>query len=100
MTTAPAAAALGANSLLRPPPALKKATSTPSNEVVASSRTLWGRPSTSIVFPALRAEAMSVNRWAWSPRCSMRLMNSLPTAPVAPTMATLRNMFTQPAYQY
>ena len=58
-TTAPALTATGANRLLLSPPAENKARSTPANELSVSSSTVYSRPRSVILRPALRAEASS-----------------------------------------
>ena len=55
MTTAPAATAAGANSLLMLPPAEKNAICTPLKLSLVSSSTMYVLPRKSIFFPALRA---------------------------------------------
>jgi hypothetical protein len=57
MTTAPAAATLGAHSLLVPPPALKSAMSMPEKSDDAMSSTVICSSPHGSCLPALRAEA-------------------------------------------
>ena len=88
MTTAPAAAADGPYSREIPPPALKSAMSTPTNESCVSSSTTISLPRNNIVLPAERAEANSFSLLSGKFRCSRQSNISTPTAPVAPTIAT------------
>src|SRR6267378_3263901 len=76
-TTAPALTAMGVNFLEMPPPAENSAISTPSNELSSSSSILPTR----------------------KPRLSMVAMNSAPTAPVTPAMATTGSFFTGSLHQ-
>src|SRR6266851_6154157 len=87
ITIAPAARAAGANSRLRPAPALKKAMSMPLKESAFSSSTLQALPLNSSVLPAERAEASSLSEPTGKFRRSRTRRISMPTAPVAPTMA-------------
>jgi hypothetical protein len=88
-TIAPAAAAIGANSREVPAPAEKKATSTPSKAPLASVSTRTGLPLNSSSRPAERADARSRSVPTGKPRRSSWPISSAPTAPVAPTMATV-----------
>ncbi len=94
MTTAPAFTATGANFLEMAPPAENSAISTPSKERSESSSTtiLWPRNPT--VLPAERALASAFSLPTRKPRFSMMAMNSAPTAPVTPAMATTGSFFT------
>src|SRR5688500_18318673 len=91
-TIAPAATAAGANSLLIDPPALKNAILTSLNESFVSSSTVYVLPMNSTVLPAERADASSFRFLMGNLRSARTLRNSWPTAPVAPTMATLTDM--------
>jgi hypothetical protein len=77
-----------------PPPAENRAISTPSNEFSLSSSitTFW--PRKSMVLPAERALASALSLPTRKPRLFMVAMNSAPTAPVTPTMATTGSFFT------
>src|SRR5665213_415761 len=92
ITTAPAATAAGANSLLIDPPAEKKAICTPLNASLVNSSTTMLLPSNSTVFPALRAEANSRRLFMGNFRSASTVRNSCPTAPVAPTIATFTDI--------
>ena len=87
-TTAPACTAIGANSFEMPLPALKSAMSTPAKDAAVSSSTTTSWPKAGRVLPAERAEASSVSLPMGKLRFSSVLIISIPTAPVAPTMAT------------
>ena len=87
ITTAPAAAAAGANSSEMPPPALKRARSMPEKESGLSSFTACSRSRKRSVLPTERAEAKRLNSPICKSLCSKHLSISSPTAPVAPTMA-------------
>jgi hypothetical protein len=88
ITTAPASAAAGANCLERPPPAEKKAMSVFSNERPVSSSTGSSSPRNAIRLPAERADASSRSDASGKGRFSKSCKNSVPTAPVAPAIAT------------
>src|SRR6266568_4463014 len=98
-TTAPAFTAMGVNFLEMLPPAENSAISTPSNELSLSSSimTLW--PRKSIVLPADRALASALSLPTRKARLSMVAMNSAPTAPVTPAMATTGLLFTGSLHQ-
>src|ERR1700704_2074938 len=98
-TTAPAFTAMGANFLETPPPAENSAISTPSKEFSVSSsiKTFW--PRKSIVLPADRALASALSLPTRKARLSMVAMNSAPTAPVTPAMATTGLLFTGSLHQ-
>ena len=89
-TTAPACVAKGAYCREIPAPALKSATSTPANDASVSSCTTISSPLKGSVFPAERALASSVSFPTGNFRFSSVFIISIPTAPVAPTMATCR----------
>ena len=89
MTTAPAAAAERACARLMSPPAEKKAISTPSNAVSDNSVTEIDSPIHSTILPADRADAISLYSAAGNRRRASTWANSRPTAPVAPTIATV-----------
>ena len=88
MTTAPALTATGANFWEIDPPALNKAKSTPSKTSAVSSRTSTGAPWNSSCLPADCAEASKVSWPTGKFRRSSTRIISMPTAPVAPTIAT------------
>src|SRR3954470_7766384 len=88
-TTAPAATANGANFSLTDPPAEKSAMSTPANE---SSRKTLTRRYFSLngkLCPADRSEARRRSSFTGKSRSSSTSRICSPTAPVAPTTATL-----------
>src|SRR5476649_775015 len=87
-TTAPAFTAMGAYCLEMPLPAQNKAMSTPAKAPSVSASTVSSRPRTICVLPADLGEASSFSEASGMPRLSMQPINSRPTAPVAPTMAT------------
>jgi hypothetical protein len=87
-TTAPAFTAAGANFREMPPPAENSAISTPSNDRSVSSSIAIFSPRKSMVLPAERALASALSLPTGKLRLSMVAMNSAPTAPVTPTMAT------------
>ena len=91
-TIAPAATAAGANSLEIEPPAEKRAISMPLKLSFVSSSTLYFWPLYSIVLPADRADASSLRFLMGKLRSASTVRNSSPTAPVAPTTATLTAM--------
>jgi hypothetical protein len=93
-TTAPAFTAMGENFLEMPPPAENSAISTPSNEVSESSSMRTFCPRKSMVLPAERALASALSLPTRKARLSMVAMNSAPTAPVTPAMATTGSFFT------
>ena len=93
-TTAPALTAIGANFLEMPPPAENSAISTPSNEFSVSSSMTIVCPRKSSVLPAERALASAFNFQSGNRRFSRVAMNSAPTAPVTPAMATTGSLFT------
>ena len=93
-TTAPALTATGANFREMPPPAENSAMSTPSKEFSVSSSITICWPRKSIVLPAERALASAFSLPTGKPRLSMVAMNSAPTAPVTPTMATTGSLLT------
>ena len=88
ITTAPAFTAAGENFLEVPPPAENSAMSTPSKECSVSSSITIFSPRKSTVLPAERALASALSLPTRKPRRSMVAMNSAPTAPVTPAMAT------------
>ena len=98
-TTAPAFTADGANSLLIEPPALKNAIFTPAKESCFSSSMTYSLPANVAVFPALRLLASSFRFAIGNFRSASTLRNSCPTAPVAPTIATLTAIALTPAKQ-
>src|SRR3954463_11505054 len=88
-TTAPASANRGAHSSLTLDPAEKRAMSKPWIASSSSGRTVSGPPPHSFVRPAERSEAKGTTSSAGNERsCSTSSMVE-PTAPVAPTTATL-----------
>jgi len=93
-TTAPALTAIGANFLEMPLPAENRAILTPSNECSFNSSITILSPRKSMVLPAERALASAFSSRTGKPRRSMVAMNSAPTAPVTPAMATTGSFFT------
>src|SRR6185437_2634008 len=93
-TIAPDLTAAGANFLEMPLPAENSAISTPSKErsETSSITTFWPRNETAL--PADRALASAFNLPTRKPRLSMVAMNSAPTAPVTPTIATTGSLLT------
>jgi hypothetical protein len=77
-----------------PPPAENSAISTPSKEFSLSSSIMIFCPRKSIVLPADRALASALSLPTRNSRLSMVAMNSTPTAPVTPAMATTGSCFT------
>src|SRR4051812_22134697 len=94
MTTAPAFTADGENFRDVPPPAENSAMSTPSKERSVSSSMTMVSPRKLRVLPAERALASAFNFRTGKPRLSMVAMNSAPTAPVTPAIATTASFFT------
>ena len=94
ITTAPALTAVGANFREMPPPAENSAISTPSNEFSVSSSITILSPRKSMVLPAERALASALSLPTGKARLSMVAMNSAPTAPVTPAMATTGSLLT------
>src|SRR5215469_11271084 len=92
-TTQPAAAAIGANSLEILPPALNSAMLMPANESLVNSVTATSAPLKVCFFPIERAEASKISLPTGKLRFSNVLIISTPTAPVAPTIATLGFLF-------
>src|SRR5438270_513606 len=88
MTVAPARTASGAKRFEVPDPAEKSASCTPSKPSSVSSRTGSSRPRNLKVFPAERADANSRSSASGNARSSRQRISSIPTAPVAPTIAT------------
>src|SRR5262245_3098886 len=88
MTTAPAFAAIGENRFEGPLPAENSAMSTPSNERSLSSSTTISCPRKASLLPAERLLASAFSRLMRKPRLLRVAMNSAPTAPVTPAMAT------------
>ena len=94
ITTAPALTAAGANFREMPPPAENSAMSTPSNDFSVSSSITILSPRKSMVLPAERALASALSLRTGKARLSMVAMNSAPTAPVTPAMATTGSLLT------
>src|SRR5680860_993709 len=88
-TTQPASRAMGAYSLETAPPAEKRAMSTPLKRSGDSSRHSTSSPLKASLFPAERSEANGTSSCRGKSRSSSMLNISRPTAPVAPTTATL-----------
>src|SRR6266566_1096527 len=88
MTTHPARAASGANSLEMLPPALNNAISMSAKEFLVSSFAAISSPRNRSFLPTERADASNVNPPTGKLRFSSVLIISMPTAPVAPTTAT------------
>ena len=95
-TTAPAAAKRGACSRARAPPAEKRATSMPAGSAAARSSTSTSPQGVATRVPADRAEAISRISPTGKERRSRVAIISRPTAPVAPTTATLRRLMRPP----
>src|SRR5688572_16925271 len=95
-TTAPAATAAGANSLLMLPPAEKNAILTSLKLSFVNSSTVYVLPANSTGLPALRALARSLRFLIGKLRSASTVRNSCPTAPVTPTIATLTDMTSTP----
>src|ERR1700733_13863586 len=87
-TTAPLATAMGAKRLDVELPAENNPMLTPFRPSSVNSRTGTGLPRNGSVLPAERADANSRNSDTGKLRRSRHPNNSIPTAPVAPTMAT------------
>lgn len=87
ITMQPAFAAEGANSREIPPPAEKRAISTPSKLSCVSSWMVISSPQKFLVCPADLAEASSVSLLIGNFLSARQLSISSPTAPVAPTIA-------------
>src|SRR5579859_201617 len=94
MTTAPAATASGENLFEVALPAENSAISTPSKERSLSSSTVISCPRKASFFPADRAFASAFSLPTRKLRLSMVAMNSRPTAPVTPAMATTGSSLT------
>src|SRR3569832_379189 len=92
-TTAPAFTAIGPYFLEIDPPAENSAMSTPSNDFSVSSWMTIFSPLKSIVLPTARALASATSLPTGKLRFSSVAANSAPTAPVAPTMATVGFFF-------
>jgi hypothetical protein len=93
-TTAPAFTADGANLREMLPPAENKAMSTPSKERSVSSSITICLPRKATVLPAERRLASAFSWPTGKARRSMVAMNSAPTAPVTPTIATTGSLLT------
>ena len=87
-TMAPEFTAMGTNSLEMDAPALKKARSVSVKELTWRGSTVSSWPRKGIVRPADLGDARSRMEEAGNFRFSMTARSSIPTAPVAPTMAT------------
>src|SRR6266850_8398366 len=87
-TTAPLLTATGAKRLDVELPAENNPMLTPPNPSSVNSRTASGLPRNGSVLPAERADANNRNSDMGKLRRSRQPNNSMPTAPVAPTMAT------------
>ena len=88
-TTAPAAAAMGPYSLLMLPPAENRAISTPSKESLVKTSTGISLPMKVTFLPMDRSEASGTSRCTGNRRSSRQATICCPTAPVAPTTATV-----------
>src|SRR3954453_1920363 len=93
-TLAPALTAIGANFLEMLPPAENRAMSTPSKARSVSSSMTTSCPRNDTILPAERALASALSLPTRKPRLSMGAMNSAPTAPVTPTIATTGSLLT------
>jgi hypothetical protein len=94
MTTAPAFTAIGENFRETPLPAENSAISTPSKELSRSSSISMVSPRKPTVLPADRALASALSLRTGNPRLFKVAMNSPPTAPVTPAMATTGSLRT------
>src|SRR6185369_13268402 len=94
ITTAPALTAAGENFRDVLLPAENSAMSTPSNDCSVSSSITILSPRKSMVLPAERALASALSLRAGKARLSLVAMNSAPTAPVTPAMATTGSWLT------
>ena len=79
MTMAPAAATLGASSLLAAPPLEKRAMSMPEKSAVAESSTVTSSPLKGSVVPAERADAKNRTCSSGKSRSSRRARMTPPT---------------------
>src|SRR5437868_7563905 len=93
-TTAPDLTAIGAYFFEMLPPAENSAISTPWKAWGVSSSTRIRSPRKSMVLPAERALASALSLPTGKLRLSMVAMNSAPTAPVTPAMATTGSWLT------
>src|SRR5580698_1383495 len=94
MTTAPAFTAIGENLRETPLPAENRAISTPLKESSRSSSISMVSPRKPTVLPADRALANALSSRTGNPRLFKVAMNSPPTAPVTPAMATTGSLYT------
>src|SRR6185312_11401569 len=94
MTTAPAFTAIGENCLETVLPAENSAMSTPAKESAFNSSMVISSPRKESLRPADRALASAFSLPTRKPRLSMVAMNSRPTAPVTPAMATTGSSLT------
>jgi hypothetical protein len=94
MTTAPHLTAIGENLLETLLPAENSAMSTPSKEFSTSSSMTISCPRKASLLPAERLLASAFSLPTRKPRLSMVAMNSAPTAPVTPAMATTGSFVT------
>ena len=90
--TAPASTMVFAQALEVEPPAEANTKSTSSKEVGSVASTLRVSPLKVRVFPADRGEAKSFRFFRGKLRLSNSSSNSVPTAPVAPSIATLTGL--------
>src|SRR5262245_41124618 len=88
-TTAPARAAMGLYSRLTTAGVLDRTRSTPANASGRSGSTVYDLPLKVRGLPALRSEARNLMARKGNERCSSTCRMISPTAPVAPTTATL-----------
>src|SRR3954467_10046483 len=93
-TTAPDFTAIGAYFFEMPLPAENSAMSTPWKECGFNSSIMTPSPRKLMVWPAERALANALSLPTRKLRLSMVAMNSAPTAPVTPTMATTGSLLT------
>ena len=94
ITTAPAFTAIGENLRETPLPTENSAMSTPSKESSRNSSIATVSPRKSTVLPAERTLASALSFLTGNPRLFSVAMNSRPTAPVTPAMATTGSLFT------
>ena len=91
MTVAPASTAAGRYSAAVSSGVEAITRSTPAKASVVSSSTVYSLPLNVSVVPALRGEARNRNVFAGKSRSSSNCRMMRPTAPVAPTNATVSN---------
>ena len=88
ISTAPAATARGAKALEVEPPADASTISIPSNDRLSTASTVISSPRNFNLVPADLGEAKSLSSAIGKLRLASSSINSVPTAPVAPKIAT------------